>query len=108
MAADESLCAPGLLRIETLHVLRSLAREVGQAAADRMVERFLDMDIVYYAEDILVRRVWKLRHNLTAYDAAYVALAEMLDAPLWTRDAALSRAAGHKAQVQLMPLAAVG
>ena len=108
LAGSESLCAPGLLRLETLHVLRTLANQVGQPAADRMVERFLDLDIVYYAEDILVRRVWKLRHNLTAYDAAYVALAELLDAPLLTRDQPLSRATGHKARIEYVALAAAG
>jgi predicted nucleic acid-binding protein len=46
-------------------------------------------------------RVWELRANLTAYDAAYVALAEALGAPLLTRDRRLARAAGHGARVEL-------
>lgn len=108
LAGGESLCAPGLLRLEALQVLRSLANRIGQPAADRMVERLLDLDIVYYAEDILVQRVWKLRHNFTAYDAAYVALAELLDAPLLTRDQPLSRASGHQARIEYVALAAAG
>jgi predicted nucleic acid-binding protein len=47
-------------------------------------------------------RIWDLRNNLTAYDAAYVALAEALDAPLLTRDRRLAAAAGHRAQVELV------
>ena len=47
-------------------------------------------------------RVWELRHNLTAYDAVYVALAEALDAPLLTRDQRLAAAPGHHAVVELV------
>ena len=47
-------------------------------------------------------RIWDLRHNLTAYDAAYVALAELLDAPILTRDRRLVTAAGHRAQIELV------
>jgi predicted nucleic acid-binding protein len=47
-------------------------------------------------------RIWELRHNVTAYDAAYIALAEALDAPLLTHDAALASAPGHRAIVELI------
>jgi predicted nucleic acid-binding protein len=50
----------------------------------------------------LLPRIWELRRNITAYDAAYVALAEALAAPLLTRDAALASAAGHRAQIDLV------
>jgi predicted nucleic acid-binding protein len=46
-------------------------------------------------------RIWELRNNLTAYDAAYVALAEALEAPLLTRDRRLAAAAGHRARIEL-------
>lgn len=49
-------------------------------------------------------RIWELRHNLTAYDAAYVALAEALDAPLLTTDARLARTSGHEARIELPPV----
>ncbi len=55
-----------------------------------------------YPHDFLPRRIWDLRNNLTAYDAAYVALAELLDAPLLTRDRRLATAAGHHAQIELV------
>ena len=56
---------------------------------------------VRYPHDALMERIWELRENLTAYDAAYVALAEALDAPLVTMDACLAQAPGHRAAVEL-------
>ena len=47
----------------------------------------------------LTQRIWALRQNLTAYDAAYVALAEALGVPLLTRDLRLSRSSGHAATI---------
>jgi len=105
-AQSEALCAPGLLRLEFLQVCRSLTAPLGQARVEKMVERFLDLDIEFYHEESLMRRVWKLRHNLTAYDAAYVALAEALRAPLLTRDERMSKTAGHRATIEYVPLAA--
>ncbi len=55
-----------------------------------------------YPHDVFLLRIWALRHNLTAYNAAYVTLAEALDAPLITRDSALARASGHRARVELI------
>ena len=60
------------------------------------------MPIRRYPHDVLLPRVWDLRHNLTAYDATYVALAEALDAPLVTRDRRLACAAGHGAEIELL------
>ena len=53
-------------------------------------------------DDLLLGRVWELRHNLTAYDAVYVALAEVLDARLLTRDRRIAAAPGHHATVELV------
>ena len=65
------------------------------------VQDLLNLRIVRYPLFILLQRVWQLRQNLTAYDAAYVALAERLRAPLLTRDAGIARASGHSARVEL-------
>jgi predicted nucleic acid-binding protein len=46
--------------------------------------------------------MWEMRHNVTAYDAAYIALAEALPAPLLTRDARLASAVGHQARIELL------
>ena len=59
------------------------------------------MSIERHGHQPLLERIWQLRHNLTACDAAYLALAESLDAPLLTRDSALASAAGHHARVEL-------
>ena len=62
----------------------------------------VELPMQRHAHDWLLPRVWELRHNLTAYDAIYVALAEALDAPLVTRDARLAAAAGHQARVEVV------
>lgn len=59
------------------------------------------MPIQRYPHIYLLPRVWDLRHNLTAYDAVYVALAELLEAPLVTRDRRLARAVGHDAAIEV-------
>ncbi len=61
-----------------------------------------DFPLIRYPHDLLLPRIWELRHNLTAYDAVYVALAEALDAPLVTRDAALAAAHVHTATIELL------
>jgi predicted nucleic acid-binding protein len=48
----------------------------------------------------MTERMWELRHNLTAYDAAFVALAEVLDIPLLTADAKLAAAPDHSADIR--------
>lgn len=62
---------------------------------------FVDLAIVRYPHEPLADRMWELRHNLSAYDAAFVALAEALDAPLVTCDGRLSAAPGHDALVEV-------
>jgi predicted nucleic acid-binding protein len=60
------------------------------------------MPIARHAHDFLLKRAWELRHNLTAYDAIYVALAEALSVPLLTRDKRLGRASGHNARIEVL------
>ena len=100
----ESLHAPHLLDLEIASVLR---REAG---AGRLNERrareefqdFADLPIVRYPHDLLLPRVWGLRPHVTAYDAAYVALAEALDGTLLTLDRRLARTNGHRARVEVV------
>jgi len=61
-----------------------------------------DLDVAHYPHKPLLPAIWRLRHNLTAYDAAYVALAEALDAPLLTLDSRIAAAPGHRAIVDLL------
>ena len=101
---DQTLHAPHLLDIEIAHALRRLAR-TGHALAGRCILALDDLSnfpITRYSHTILLPRLWELRNNLTAYDAVYVALAELLDAPLLTCDGRIGGAAGHRARVDVI------
>ena len=99
-----SLHAPHLLDLEVLQVLRRLdrGRILPAARAEAAVEALADLPVTRYPHAALAGRIWDLRGALTAYDAAYVALAEALDAPLLTRDAALAAASPPTARVELV------
>ena len=100
---NESLHAPHLLDLEVGQVLRRLVREGAVSAhrADQAIEDLLDLRITRYPHFVLLPRIWRLRHNLSAYDAAYVALAEELGARLFTRDVRLASTSGHAAPIEL-------
>ena len=102
--SGDSLAAPHLIDVEAAQVLRRYAQagEIDGRRGREAMDDLADMPIRRYPHDILLPRVWDLRHNLTAYDAVYVALAEALDAPLVTRDRRLARAAGHGAEIELL------
>lgn len=100
----ETIHAPHLLDLEVTQVLRRYcaAKELDPQRALEALQDLSDLPLIRYGHDLLLPRIWQLRHNLTAYDAAYVALAEGLDAPLVTCDAALASAAGHAAKIELV------
>jgi predicted nucleic acid-binding protein len=102
-SARESLHAPHLLDLEVTQVLRRLVREgtVSANRADEAVRDLMDLRLTRYPHFVLLPRVWQLRHNFSAYDAAYIGLAEKLGASLITRDARLSAAPGHAATIEL-------
>ena len=104
-AANESLHAPHLLDLEVVQVLRrySLSGEMPSARGNEAIIDLLNLPIARYPHDIFVDRIWELRNTMTAYDAAFVALAESLPAPLLTCDAKLSTASGHRADIELIP-----
>ncbi len=100
----ETLHAPHLLDVEVAQVIRRYVAN-GDIAANRgreTLDDLADLRLRRYPHDWLLPRIWELRHNLTAYDAAYVALAEALDAPLLTRDRRLAAAAGVRARIELI------
>lgn len=101
--SNESLHSPHLLDLEVAQVLRRLVREsaISLLRAQQAIDDLLDLRVTRYPHDLLLPRIWHLRQNLTAYDAAYIALAEKLGAALLTRDARLSSAPGHKARVEV-------
>lgn len=100
----ETLHAPHLLDLEVAQVLRryALAGELDSARGLEALDDLADLPLTRYPHDLLLPRIWELRRNLTAYDAAYVALAEALAAPLVTRDAALVSVRVHHARVELL------
>lgn len=103
-AGNETLHAPHLLDVEVAQVLRryALMGDLDPARGLQALEDLADFPLTRYPHDLFLPRIWELRHNVTAYDAAYVTLAEVLAAPLLTRDAGLASAAGHHAQIELI------
>jgi predicted nucleic acid-binding protein len=101
---NPSLHAPELLDLEVAQVLRRLVREgtLPTSRAAAAIQDLLDLRITRYPHSLLLPRIWQLRHNLSAYDAAYVVLAQKLGATLLTRDARLASAAGHTATIEVV------
>jgi len=99
----ESLHAPHLLDLEVVQVLRRLVRESAVTAprADQVIQDLLDLRLTRYPHFVFLPNIWRLRHNLSAYDAAYVALTESLGATLITRDARLASALARGPRVKL-------
>jgi predicted nucleic acid-binding protein len=100
----ESLHAPHLLDVEVAQVLRGyhLAGDLGAGRAREALADLADLPVSRYPHDVLLQRVWELRRTVTAYDAVYVALAEVLGAPLLTFDRRLAAAPGHRARVEIL------
>ncbi len=104
LAPESSLHAPYLLDVEVTQVLRRfvLRGEVKPMRAQQDLAIFAGFPIERYPHQLLLPRIWTLRENLTAYDAAYVALTEVLGATLLTRDGRIARAPGHTARVEVV------
>jgi predicted nucleic acid-binding protein len=100
----EALAAPELVDLEVVSVLRRLvaAGSLPLRRADLALRDLLDLPLQRARPAPLLARCWELRANLTAYDAAYVALAEALDAPLLTGDRRIAGAPGIRCQVRLL------
>ncbi len=103
LADDGDLHGPHLIDTEMLHALRrmTMTGAIGEDRAADVRKDFAELTLVRYPHEPLNERVWELRDNLTAYDATFVALAEILDVPLVTCDAKLASAPGHEATIEL-------
>jgi len=103
-APNETLHAPHLIDVEIAHVLRRYCRsgELDFERGREALEDLTDFPLTRYPHHIFLPRIWELRQNMTAYDAAYVALAEVLSAPLLTLDARLASAPGQTALIELL------
>jgi predicted nucleic acid-binding protein len=101
---QDELHAPHLADVEVTQGLRRLVR-TGEVTPSRAVDAIADLedlDLFRHAHVDLLTRAWKLRENITAYDAMYVALAEALDARIVTCDAPLANAPGHRARIEVI------
>jgi len=100
----EALHSPHLLDVEITQVIRRfvMAREIEAERAQAALDDFMGFPIWRHPHGFLLPRVWALRNNFTAYDAVYVALAEVLDATLLTHDRRLATAAHEHVSVELM------
>jgi predicted nucleic acid-binding protein len=105
IAGAGSLHAPHLIDSEMLAALAGLVRGrklTSHRALDAQQD-FADLPIVRYPLAGVAERVWELRHSVAIYDACFVALAEVLSAPLVTSDQRLARSRGHRASIELYP-----
>ncbi|MEB3051739.1 type II toxin-antitoxin system VapC family toxin [Mycolicibacter sp. MYC123] len=101
----EELAAPHLVDSEVTHVLRGLARRgvIDAEQGGLAMEGFMRLTLTRFPADGLRPRMWELRDNLSAYDATFVALAELTDATaLLTTDARLANAPGPRCRIELL------
>lgn len=104
LASDQDQRAPGLIDLEVVSMIRRwLANgQIGVSQADQAIVDLAVHPIERYPHVALLPRIWELQHNLTPYDAAYVALAEALGAPLLTADRRLANAPGVRCVVEVL------
>ena len=103
IADQDVLAAPAVIDLEVLNTLRKLvqSRQINSEVAGRAVENYGDIRLELHDIRPMLKRVWDFRNNVTAYDAAYLALAEQLNVPFLTRDARLARSAPSNIDVHL-------
>jgi predicted nucleic acid-binding protein len=102
--SSRDLVAPHVIDIEVLNSLRHswIRRLLSDERLSEALTDFTDLRVERYSHQPLRQRIWELRANVTTADAAYVALAELLDAPLITRDRRLARSSGHSARIEFI------
>jgi len=105
IVANGPLHAPELVRVEATNILRRLegAKQITTAEANAAHEDLTQLDIELFSFDPFADRIWELRHNVTSYDAWYIAVAETLGLPLATLDERLAKAKGVKCQFVTPP-----
>jgi predicted nucleic acid-binding protein len=101
---EDELHAPHLLDVEIAQGLRRLVRtgEVSSGRAEEAIADLTDLDLHRHAHLDLLDRAWKLRDNISAYDAMYLALAEAIEATIITCDSPFAKAPGHRARIEVI------
>jgi len=101
---EDEFHAPHLVDVEVVQGLRRLVRtgEVSSGRADEAIADLTDLDLHRHAHLDLLGRAWKLRENISAYDAMSVALAEAIEATMVTCDGPLAKASGHRARIEVI------
>ena len=103
LSEDLRWAAPGHLVVEVISVIRGrlLGRKLQAQRADEAIAVLVELEMAQIDVLPLAHRIWELHDNLTAYDAAYLAVAEELGCALLTSDARLARADGGRCPVRL-------
>lgn len=96
-----SMAAPSLLTFEVANIIRrfEIAGTVSPDQASQAHDDLVGLTIEFWPYELLLPRVWELRHNLSSYDASYVALAELIQVSLVTLDSRIARAPGVRCVV---------
>jgi predicted nucleic acid-binding protein len=104
LKAFDPWIAPAHLDLEVLNALRRYVRLglLTERQAASSIETLNDVRLVRYSPHRHISRLWDLRNNVSPYDAAYLALAEFFQMPLYTHDARLASSPGHKAKIILI------
>ncbi|PZG13394.1 VapC toxin family PIN domain ribonuclease [Micromonospora craterilacus] len=104
LTGDPHWAAPGHLLVEVMSVIRGkvLGRKLGLARSQEAIDALPSLVIDEVGVPLLLDRMWQLRGNVTAYDAAYVAAAELMACPLVTGDGRLTKASGIRCEIRLL------
>ncbi|WP_433535190.1 type II toxin-antitoxin system VapC family toxin [Micromonospora sp. CA-249363] len=104
LAGDPHWAAPSHLLVEVMSVIRGkvLGGKLGLARAQEAIDTLPSLVIDEVGVAMLVDRMWQMRGNVTAYDAAYVAAAELMACPLVTGDGRLAKASGIRCEIRLL------
>ena len=99
----ETIHAPHLIDVEVAHVLRryTLRGLLSNTRCERALAQWRELEVERYSHGLFLDRMWQLRHNVSAYDAVYVALTEALSTILVTGDGRLSRTPGLAIRIEL-------
>jgi predicted nucleic acid-binding protein len=101
IANCEHIACPLILDFEVLNTLRKQVYErvVTVGRAEEALDLYGQLPFVRYPTSILADKIWAMRNNFTAYDAAYIALAEFLEVPIYTKDRKWMNKPGHTAVI---------